>query len=139
MLRALCIIALLALCGTAHAAAYKWTDDDGNVQYSGTPPTDRPYEQVKEPPPPPSLSGTDDEAGTEAASAGDSSQASPDPSQTKIEANCQQARSNLQVLNENELVEFTDPETGETRRLNEEERQAQIAQSQKDIDYYCSE
>ncbi len=139
MLKALCMIALLTLCGTAHATAYKWTDDDGNVQYSGTPPTDRPYEQVKGPPSPPSSPGSEDTSVTDEATGDASSEASPDQRQSKIEANCNQARANLQVLNENELVEFTDPDTGETRRLNEEERQAQIAQSQKDIDYYCSE
>jgi hypothetical protein len=139
MLKALCMIALLALCCTAHAAAYKWTDDDGNVQYSGTPPTDRPYENVKEPPPPPSLSGAETDGGSETPPADGSSEANPDQQRSKIEANCNQARANLEVLNENELVEFTDPDTGETRRLDEEERQAQITQSQKDIDYYCTE
>jgi hypothetical protein len=147
MLRTLCLMGLVAFSCVAGAAIYKWTDDDGVVQYSATPPPGRAHEEVKGPPPPPSAPEEEATNGEDTAAAGeDGEQAqstedeSPaDDRQAKIEANCAQARENLKVLMEHPRVVVTDPDTGESSRLTEEERQAQLTQTQKDVDYYCNE
>lgn len=149
MIRVFAILLLGLTSLGAHAAIYKWVDGSGVTQYTSVPPKDRQYEIVqrttdgklrldpnkelarlrqrsaeidKE------LAERKEERGQAAADV-----AKADEKSTL----CNRARENLTTLEEHTHLLLIDPESGEERRLNEEERQAQMVQTQKDIAYFC--
>lgn len=138
---ALC--ALLSLGADALAAeVYKWTDDAGVLQYTQAPPEGREFQVVKQRRYQAAASSTK----TASAAAGASPQVDADAQITTAEAgtvqeakqrNCEIARKNIEVLSTKTTILMTDPETGENRRLSEEERQAQLRQAERDAGYFC--
>ena len=140
---ALSVAALLA-CFSLFAAPtiYKWTDDDGVVHYSEDPPADVDYQRVSTSVP--ATSGSDDSDAD--SDSGDSGEGEPDAQADQPEAQqgpdpevvaerCEQARSNLQLLQENTRLMTND--RGSERRLTREERQERIDNLQEFIDEWC--
>lgn len=139
------LIVLLAIGGPAAAGMYKWVDEQGNVQYSQQPPAGRQAESIKAPPPPSSsadeetarlkqqMEGFDERQGDRAKAAAEQQQSADVEAQRK--ANCEMARTNLQTLTSRGQISIK--EGDEYRRLSEEERQAKIAEAQKQVDEFC--
>lgn len=140
-------IALICFAANGNAAAYKWTDSNGNTIYSQTPPPlGTPYELV-------------DDASIAATSFGVASTSTQDieknldesqkareerKAQEKLVAeseqikkdNCKQANTNLTALTSRGQV--TIKENGLYRKLTEEERQERIQQAKTNIEEYCN-
>lgn len=137
---ALSVAALLA-CFSLFAAPtiYKWIDDDGVVHYSEDPPADVDYQRVSTSVP--ATSGSDDsdtgpdsdEDEPDAQTDQPEAQEGPDPE--VVAERCEQARSNLQLLQENTRLMTND--RGSERRLTREERQERIDNLQEFIDEWC--
>ncbi len=151
MIRVCATLVLFAVSLTANAAIYKWVDDDGVAQYSSTPPAGRDYELVRG-----SQSGKSaGDPGKELQKLREKSdeidaerteeksrrlQAAADADVVERRKNrCERAQTNLSTLEQNTRLLLVDEDTGEERRLNEVEREAQIAQTKRDIVYYCAE
>jgi hypothetical protein len=123
----LLVVLLLASAGQLHAAdkVYKWTDENGVVHYSATPPDEseaeaEPVEIRRGPPPPPATVGADivpDEDGLRA-------------------AECTRSRGKMKVLLDNEVVEL-ELLDGTRQRLTADEKALQIQQTQAEIDRWC--
>lgn len=139
----ICCTALLTLGltagGTAGAAMYKWTDAQGNVQYSQEPPPDNQYQEVAPPPPPPSGTNADEQLNKYR----DTITPAPPPTgemdNQKLQAevdqkNCEAARKNLDTYTRYRRVKNAE---GEIQTLGDDERKAKIKESQEAIDKYC--
>lgn len=134
-MRMLLVLALaLGVAGSALAQSgatkvYKWTDKDGRVTYSSTPPPegDAREMQVRAAPPTPVTPAADEEA-------------KPDPEAERKEGfkrNCETARANLaQFQQPGQLM--TQKEDGTMTPVSDAEKQAGISQAQRDIAYYCT-
>ncbi len=139
------VICLLA--SNAQAGIYKWTDSDGNAQYSSTPPQGQSYEKIETAPPPAKpdpavlenarsqLREASEKAQEEKARRG--LRAQDQQVDQRMAENCRIARENFEKLEARTGILREDPETGTMVRLTFEERQAQMAKAQKDIDYFC--
>jgi len=149
MIRTIAILVLCLASLGAQATIYKWVDDNGIAQYTSVPPQDRSYEVVEH-----TTSGElrRDPDGDLArlrkqAAEIDKKQAERKEAQVQAAADaeatdkrevlCEQARANLTTLEEHTRLLLVDAETGVERRIGEEERQAQIAQTHRDIGYFC--
>lgn len=129
---------------------YKWTDQQGMIQYSELPPpTGVQYEMVRKP--------TGAEPGGEASTqnlskeqenlakqvAEQEKQAQEQAEQAQKEAqdtrikNCEAAKKNIQVLQSGSPVVKTD-EKGNKVALGTEQREAELKKAQKDQDYFCN-
>ena len=139
------VICLLTL--NAQAGIYKWTDTEGNVQYSSTPPRSQSYETIQRAPAPekpdPAIL---ENARLQLREASDKAQeekarrelrAQDKQVDERMAENCRIARENYEKLGARTGILREDPETGTMVRLTFEERQAQMAKAQKDIDYFC--
>ena len=150
---ALIILGVLAS-GSSHAGQsfYKWVDDKGVTHYTQTPPKNHkaPVEKIR-------TDGTSVDA-NEAERAAQRlnqsrSQFQKDAEQRQVskgleaeakeealkkEEYCKTAKNNLKVLQENSRVREKDSSTGEYRVLGEEERQAKIAKSKKNVSAFCN-
>ena len=143
--QAIALAALLAIAfsgGSAWAAMYKWVDDQGNVQYTQTPPPSGKAEVIKPPPPAPVSAK---QAQKQLDQSREAMTPVPPPS-ADIEAdkqraetyrfNCEAAKKNLDIyrrhrrmLNDkNEVVVLTD-----------EQRAAKIKEAQEGIKKYCQQ
>ncbi|HSH30492.1 MAG TPA: DUF4124 domain-containing protein [Thiohalobacter sp.] len=145
LLRTLLPLTLLFSTGLP-AAMYKWVDENGQTHYSQYPPPDREYEALAPPPPPASDAGqaqqeleqllqrqdeqrqAREQAEQEAAAAGRQAE--------QRQQACAAARHNLEILTTGGRKRITGPD-GVARYLPEEERQAKIAEAQKQIEEYC--
>lgn len=145
VLQHIALLVLLAIGAPAMAGMYKWVDEQGNVHYSQQPPPGQQAETVKAPPPPPS--GAADEAArwkkqaedfeerqADRAKAADEAQKA-EAQEEQRKANCEIARKNLQTLTSRGQISIKEGDT--YRRLPEEERQAKIAEAQKQVDEFC--
>ncbi|AFJ03589.1 Periplasmic protein TonB, links inner and outer membranes [Methylophaga frappieri] len=130
----------------AQAEIYKWTDENGQINYSQQPPPDRPAEQIQAPPPPPvepdkaqqeidNLIESQQKAAQQEAEQREAEQATAREQQLRDE-NCQIARENLLAYQNNPGRRFIN-EAGEVTRPTEEERQQRIANYQDQVDTYC--
>lgn len=145
LLRALLPLTLL-FSAALPAAMYKWVDEDGRTHYSQYPPPDQDYEALEPPPPPASDAGQarqelegllqrQDEQRQAREEAAKETAAAEQQAEQRREA-CEAARHNLQVLTTGGRKRITGPD-GVARYLPEEERQAKIAEAQKQIEEYC--
>ncbi len=146
-LRICCLALLCSLPFLVQAEIYKWTDENGQVNYSQEPPVDRPAEQIKAPPPPPIapekakqqvdklIESQDAEAAAEAERQ-QAEQAAEEAEQIR-EENCQTARNNLQQYQDNPGRRVMNAD-GEVTRPTEEERQAKIDEFQMQVDEFCN-
>lgn len=136
---------VMALCAPASAEMYKWVDDEGNVQYTQTPPPDRQAETIK---PPPSVDS--ESAGktlTEKKQQLDmrrqqDSRAAEETQKVAAEAAkkkqaCEAARQSLEKLQSTPRVYEKDA-YGDRRRIAEEERQKRISEAQERIGKTCN-
>jgi hypothetical protein len=128
MVKSAVLIAVLLLAGMAQALAadkvYKWTDDNGVVHYSATPPEETQAEAVdirRGPTPPPA-----------------SVEARVGSSEADLRAvNCVSSRARLQVLLDNQLVEIEQVD-GTRTQLSAEERTAEITRAEAEVARWCA-
>lgn len=133
--------AALILASTAQAAdSYKWTDDNGQVQYTQIPPKDRPYEtikvRVKQPEVQadrPSSSKKDDD-GT--AAKGEVAVAKAEAE--KMARNCDMAKQNKELLTTAAKIRMTDKD-GTPYHLTDEQRKQKLQATEIQIQSYCKQ
>ena len=127
------------------AEMYKWVDDQGQVQYSQSPPLGRPAQTIKPPP------KVDSKAAREKLKQqlqdfelrGDKRQEQAEADQkTKEQAGerkaaCEAARDKLTRLESNPRILRVEKDESRTR-LTEEERQAAIVEARKKIEEHCA-
>jgi len=143
-MRAIPIILAVLMSGHAMAGTYKWVDEEGNVQYTQTPPPAGIAAETINPPPKVDTEQAvkDLQAQEEKAAAlrlNRLDQAEKE-NQAKQEMdlqkkNCEMARARLASY-EQPMVKFVQ-EDGSRVRATEEERQAEIAKSQEMIKEFC--
>ncbi len=124
-------LALVAAGALAQGATkvYKWTDKDGRVHYSSTPPPEGEAQEmnVRSAPPTPVAKPESEEA-------------KPDPEAERkagFKRNCDAARANLAQFQQPGQLMTPKPD-GTMTPVSDAERQAGVAQAQKDIAYYCT-
>ncbi len=141
----LCVTLGMALASPGLLAEmYKWIDDEGQVQYSQSPPPGRPAETIKPPP------KVDSKAAREKLKQqlqdfelrGDKRQEQAEADQKTQEqagerkAACDTARERLAKLEgKPRILQYA--EDGSSKRLTEEERQADIAEARKQVEKHC--
>lgn len=126
----------LAVFAPLHAASlYKWTDEEGNVHYSQTPPEKQQAEKmhVKDSPAsaqqPPAAQEEDAEADGMPEGAGQ------DPAVVEAkQRNCEIARSNLEVYKSSEKIQQPD---GSVITLSDEMREMKVKEAQAMVDANC--
>jgi hypothetical protein len=141
----LCIYTLLV--GSAHAAIYKWVDENGNVQYTQTPPPANVKAETIQPPPPDTNSAaalkqlSDQEQQLKDMDKQRKEQADKEAKAAEELAlqqkNCQMAKDRLASY-ARPRVKFVQPD-GTRVRATEEERQEQIKKSEDMIKEFCKE
>ncbi len=130
----LLLIALMSV-GVAHAAMYKWVDEEGNVSYSQNPPPGKKAEVIAPPPPPPDAPA---QPAAEGAKDIDPEASPAEQQQQKAAAyarNCKAARENLKIYQ----LHSTILEGDTTVTLSDEERKRRMDESRKQIDLYCQD
>lgn len=140
------VVGWLAVAGLAQAAMYKWVDENGVTQYTQYPPPNRKVE-VMVPPPPPAedpdeaqkklehLLQSQDEQRKAATTAEEEQTKAADQAKLR-ERNCQAARTNLMSLTTGGRKRVMGAD-GVATYLTEEDRQARIAEAQKQIKEFC--
>ena len=126
---------------------YKWTDEQGMVQYSELPPPSGvKYEQVRKPTgalPGAAPAVSQQQAKEQEALAQEEAKQKEqaEQAQKQIEdvraKNCEIAKKNVQVLQGDTQVVRTDPK-GNKIVLDAEQRAAELQKAQKDQDYFCN-
>jgi len=129
------LLSALFLMGTAQAAAlYKWTDEQGNVHYSQSPPQNQKADrmQVKDTPAP----QPDEQNGqADNGEQGIPDSAGQDPAEVESrKRNCEIARSNLEIYRTSSRVKQSD---GTVIVVSDEMRKAKMEEAQKLIDVFC--
>lgn len=152
MLRRLPVICALLVFATMSPAAdtqyiYKWTDDQGEIQYTQFPPPGRKAERLNAPPPPAQSPQTiendlqkrietmDKENKEQLQGAKDAKQWAE--IQKIRRSNCETAKKNLVNLQRGGNVRYMGP-NGEVMHLSEEERQKRIDETNKQIEENCN-
>ncbi len=129
--RHLLLLSLL-LGANAHAAMYKWVDEEGNVTYSQNPPPGQQAEEIAPPPPPPTPVPGKAEAGGADAGTPEALDARKAESYRR---NCEATRQNMQIYLRHSTILV-----GETQvTLSEEEKTKRIEETRKQIELYCAE
>jgi hypothetical protein len=130
LLAASLVLALLAAAGPASAQQYyKWKDANGVTHYTKTPPpegtqSDRVAVQAA-----PTGAGTPPADAAAAGTAGAGA--------TTVTAACEQARSNVNVLETNTFVTMDKNGDGKPERLTAEEQAAQLALARDQVRLLC--
>ena len=135
------LLCLLPLQGAvAAAAAYKWTDDKGEVHYSQTPPTATKVEVIKTPANADSAPATTAPQSSDTAPAGTTS--TPEAAKAEDAAirakNCATARRNKDALKNTGEVTVKDA-NGLLHNLTPDERKTRNEEAEKNIKEYCKE
>ena len=139
-------IGLLPL--TAHAAIYKWVDENGKVVYSQQKPLNTKTEKVKVSSRIPedtstynkasSKKKTDDKAATDkAANNKQAANTKPEKSPEERAASCRKAQASLQALASRGRIRVKNTE-GEIRYMSEEEKQQRIKREQARVKENCN-
>lgn len=131
--KTLMLSALIAYSGQMFAAMYKWTDEQGNVHYTQTPPPDREVQKILAPRP----VDTPPEANQPAADKPAAGATPRPPSEEDIrikKQNCETARSNLDIYQNAPRIRNED---GSITGWTEKERAEKIKESQEQIKKYC--
>jgi hypothetical protein len=142
----LMLTALLLTAAVAQAQIYKWTDSDGVVHYSQSPPASGQAEII-DAPPPPAIDPVkaqeeidqliEQQQKADAIKHGEMQAREKALQQQQIRSqNCEKAKQNLQSYQNNSGRRFVDAE-GNVTRLPEEERQRLIKESQDKVQQYC--
>lgn len=126
---------------TATASIYKWVDDNGRVQYTQTPPMDRPSEEIK------GVKGSSQPVAPTRKPVEDSSDKKVMKSEseqgTRIEvvdekelaSYCNDLRESYRVLQEHNRASVM--EDGKVRAMPYEEKKKNMDEIQQKIDQYC--
>lgn len=132
VIRNLALIILLGACSAIQAATmYKWVDEEGNVHYDQSPPTDRESEKLES------------DTGAKTPNAPDASEKTadqPPPAPTEDEntrikkQNCEAARRNRDIYKRSEKIRQPD---GTELTLSDEMRAEKLRQVEEDIKKYC--
>jgi len=132
------IILLLASTDALSANLYKWRDWDGQVHYGQSKPTEFDYQIVNAPPPPPIILPDENQPPTERKSSNNRQKSAPTSGrQAKVEQKqCETARRNLEGLQTFSRIKYTDS-SGETAVMPHDMKEARIAESKKQINFYC--
>ena len=149
--RAWVVGAVLSLCVLpgAWAAMYKWVDENGQVQYSQTPPPAAQFKELKAPPPPPSSAAesqkqlqdllerqADSQARREADKQDKSEEARK---REEMARRCEQAKGQRTLLENTPPNRVTvEGADGTIHRLTEEEHASHLAQVKKIISEACA-
>ena len=129
----------------AFAAMYKWVDEDGNVQYTQTPPPAGIQAETIKPPPQVDTGAALKELEAQQEKANELRETRLESAEKEAQANqdmelrrknCEMARARLASY-EQPMVKFVQ-EDGSRVRATEEERQAEIAKSQDMIKEWCN-
>jgi hypothetical protein len=128
----------------ANQTTWRWLDSDGKVTYGDHPPNGTEATRIhistgtssSEPAPNNDLAGGDQTTGSKASAKDPTSTSQLAMNPEKSKALCLQARTNLEILKDHAMIRQVD-ESGETRMLSEEEKQAQIKTAQTIIESYC--
>lgn len=141
----LAIVTLTLLTPLAVSAKmYKWTDDEGNVHYTQTPPPDREAKTIAPPPTPksvPTKKSTPDNGEQEPAEEGEgftdaykkAIKMTPEERAAQIEKNCRLVKQNLTIYRGASRIN----EGGKTIVLTDEERAKRVAEAEADLEKYC--
>ena len=150
----LCVL-LAGSCGLMAAAQaqqfiYKWTDEQGQVQYSELPPPSGvTYETVRKPTgpgsgvaqPTPDLTKEQAELARKLAEEEANTKTQQEQAQKETEdqraKNCEIAKKNVQVLQGDSPVVKTDAK-GNKVALDAQQREAELQRARKDQDYFCN-
>lgn len=139
------LLPLLLAATAANAAVYKWTDQNGQIQYGEHPPAGGNAEKMA-PAPPPADPGAkresldkqleDMQTSSEERGEREAEYAKKEEIAKIRTENCKVARNNLVVLNQggHRLTRMPD---GSYKRLEPEEKEAMIAETQKQIETNC--
>lgn len=125
--------ALITAAPALQAAMYKWTDADGNVTYSQTPPPDGAYENIRVPRGP-AAAPPSTQPDTQAPTGGAGIDAISAESAEIRQRNCEGARSNLQTYQVHRRIRNAE---GEVIVLDDAERQARIDEAKRHILEFC--
>jgi hypothetical protein len=134
-------LALAALCTTGRADAvgevYKWTDENGVVHYTDSPPEGKPFttKEVKAPSVPAPAPAPEADATTEAPAATGTPPA--DAAKSPEQRNCEIARKNFETLSANENITADRNNDGVPEPLTAEQRTAELKRSESLIAAYC--
>lgn len=140
-------LSLLLCCASSYAGLYKWTDENGKVHYSDSPPPTSNATQLKksalsdpdyQPPARQSLADRNAEYREKKLKQQETEEEQRQAEkQAQLEQqNCQTARKNLRNLQSGiRLTELN--ENGEQVYLDQQKRQQRIQAAQKNIDRYC--
>jgi len=138
---------LLSISGLALAEKiYKWVDENGQIHYSSQKPTGQQAELVKVKQGPKvsqdtsqdtqsSQKSEDDEADSDADAAAKAQLAKTEAANRR--KLCEQARKNVAALNATVRVTQVDEKTGETFRMNDEQRLQAMKTAQQGVKEYC--
>ncbi len=143
----LCLVGLTAVGTVAQAAMYRWVNEQGVTVYSQTPPPSGHATRIPPPPPPPQGAPTApslqeqlnqiDKQNAERRER-EAKEAKLRQRQAVIDANCEAARHNLQVLQGPARRNFAG-EDGTYQHFTDEERQQRIQEAKDQIKEFCSE
>jgi hypothetical protein len=136
-----CSVLLALSTGATAGQIYKWVDAQGNVHFGSQPPEGQEAASVN-----PNISQPKATPPASKPSTGDAGKAEQEAIDEKVKQevareesnrkeNCEKARYNLAQLKNNPRVRME--MNGEIRKLSEEERQAQIAESEKAVTENC--
>jgi hypothetical protein len=141
------VVAGLVLASSiAQAGIYRWKDSHGVTHYSQSPPAVEAYQTVKGPPPPsrgahtgadPSQSDGGQSQTPQAQQQAQADQA-PKLSPAQRQQKCTYEQSRLAALQRRPRVLLKYPD-GHVKRLSEEERQAEITNTQNRVNKYCGD
>jgi hypothetical protein len=151
MTRLLAILLALAFSGAATAQAYKWTDQNGRVQYGDTPPGDATnVTRLRGPTSGSAPAGAPEAAGKDKPLTPEQAfkkrQQERDEADQKVaqeraqadqkRANCEQARASLRQLESGQRVSTVNA-AGERVFLDDDQRASQLARAQKSVAEWC--
>jgi hypothetical protein len=138
------VIAAASFATGAAATMYKWTDKDGTVHYTETPPeegnatTIAPPPHVEPPPASPNEQTRDNRGDASKSKTGEKSdkeEAPLTPEQQAIYArNCEAAKANLELFQKSSRYQQTD---GKVVEMDEEMRQKKTSQAEEQVKRYC--
>jgi hypothetical protein len=124
---------------SATAAMYKWTDKQGNVQYTETPPPEGDTTEIAPPPrvAPPSankLTGKDSSGEVENGKTAEGEKPLTPEQQEIYKRNCEAARGNMETYKTARRVQQAD---GEVVVMDDEVRQKKMQQAEEQINKFC--
>lgn len=136
---------LLALPSTSDAKMYKWTDAEGNVQYSAEPPLQGDAEEIKAPPKidtgaaQKSLQNlkSQQKKQDEATSKAKEEKSKVDADAEVRNANCETAKKNLNTYQTAGTTRLYKNSSGEFNRYGEDDLNLKIQASEESIQKYC--